>query len=110
MIVSSQEDIMRLFRICFLPMLVLAACSGGNVRSSRNYHAPKAPPLLHPYYDPYAPYGSARAVWTPPVASRDGTIVRPQDETATLGRPDYEHAPWATGAAGGSDTAPPGTF
>ena len=26
------------------------------------------------------------------------------------GRPDYEHAEWATGAAGGDRLAPPGTF
>lgn len=92
----------------FLP--ALGACSQGNVETSRNYHAPAAPPLRHPTYDAYAAYGSSRATWTPPVYNRDGTIVRPADPNVSVGRPDYEHAGWATGAAGGSASAPPGTF
>jgi hypothetical protein len=94
--------------IVLLP--VLGACSVGNVETASNYHAPAAPPLRHPYYDPTAAYGSSNATWTPPVYDRDGTIVRPAEPTTTIGRPDYEHAEWATGAAGGSAAAPPGTF
>ena len=39
----------------------LTGCSGGNVKSARDYHAPAAPPVLHPNYDPYMPYASANA-------------------------------------------------
>ena len=46
----------------------------------------------------------------PPVNNRSGTIVRPYDPNVMTGRPDYEHAPWATGAAGGTAAAPAGTF
>lgn len=91
-------------------LLILGGCSAGNVESSRDYHAPAAPPLKSASYDPYAAYGSSRATWTPPVFNRDGTIVRPTDLSTTYGRPDYEHAQWATGAAGGNAAAPPGTF
>ena len=88
----------------------LAACGGGNIESARDYGAPAAPSVKHPYYDPYAPYGRANATWTPPVWNRDGTIVKPGDPGVERGRPAYESAPWATGAAGGSASAPPGTF
>ena len=87
-------------------VLVLSGCAGGNVQSAKDYHAPAAPPLKHPAYDVYAAYGSSRATWTPPVANRDGTIVRPQDPNVSFGRPDYEHAQWATGAAGGEYILP----
>ena len=90
--------------------LFLTACSGGNLKSAGDYSAPPAPPVRHPYYDPYAPYGQANATWRPPVYDRNGTIVRPYDYNTEYRRPDYEHAPWATGAAGGSALAPPGTF
>ncbi len=101
---------MRTIVLYILSALALEGCTGGNVETSANYRAPKAPPLLHPSYDPYAAYGSARATWTPPVASRDRTIVRPADPSVSLGRADYEHSQWATGAAGGAENAPPGTF
>lgn len=101
---------MRLFLVLAFGTITLAGCSGGNVQSSRDYHAPKAPPLQHPYYDAYAASGSSRAIWTPPVADRDATIVKPTDPNVSIGRPDYEHSKWATGAAGGSEAAPPGTF
>ncbi len=101
---------MRRLILPTLLLTILAACSGGNVETASNYHAPAAPPLDHPYYDPTAPYGSARAVWQPTVYNRNGTIVSPADPNVTVGRPDYEHAGWATGAAGGSAEAPPGTF
>ena len=88
----------------------LAACSSGNIKSARDYNAPAASPVRQPYYDPYAPYGQANATWTPPVWNRDGTIVKPYDPGVERGRPHYESASWATGAAGGSSNAPPGTF
>ena len=95
---------------CLL-LLSLAAChEAPNVRSASDYDPPAAPPMLHPYYDPYASYGQTNATWTPDVANRNGTIVRPQDLSVSVGRPDYEHSQWATGAAGGSAAAPPGTF
>lgn len=88
----------------------LAACGGGNLKSARDYSAPAAPPVKHPYYDPYAPYGEANARWTPPVWNRDGTVVKPYDPGVERGRPAYENAPWATGAGGNNASAPPGTF
>jgi hypothetical protein len=94
-----------------LLLLGLAACSTPpNVKSANDYDAPAAPPVKHPQYDPYAAYGQANATWRPPVANRAGTIVRPADPSVDEARPDYEHAQWATGAAGGSTLAPPGTF
>lgn len=93
-----------------LLFLATAACSGGNVESASDYDPPAAPPLKHPLYDPTAAYGSARATWAPPTYNRDGTMVRPEDPDVSIGRPDYEHAQWATGAQGGSALAPPGTF
>lgn len=90
--------------------LALGACSGGNIRSVSSYTAPAAPTVQHPSYDPFASPGSVNATWAPPVVNRNGTIVRPHDPGALAGRPDYERAPWATGAAGGSTAAPAGTF
>jgi hypothetical protein len=89
---------------------MLAACGGGNVTSARDYDAPRAPPVLHPLYDPNMPYGSANATWAAPIHDRRGTIVGPRDPSADTGRQPYEQAPWATGAAGRDDLAPPGTF
>lgn len=93
-----------------LAALALGACTEGNIRSAGSYSAPAAPPIKNPSYDPYASPGSANATWAPPVVNRNGTIVRPNDPASQAGRPDYEHASWATGAAGGSAAAPPGTF
>jgi hypothetical protein len=88
--------------------LALAGCAGGNVKSTRDYHAPAAPPVQHPLYDPNMPYGTANATWAAPIYNRQGTIVKPTDPRADYGRQPYETAPWAAGA--GSVTAPPGTF
>ena len=88
----------------------LAACSSGNVKSARDYNAPAAPPVQHPQYDPYMPYGAANATWAAPIYNRAGTIVRPNDPRVDQGRPPYEQAPWATGAEGRNALAPPGTF
>jgi hypothetical protein len=96
--------------VCFALLSVSACASPPNVRSANDYDAPSAPPVKHPLYDPYAPYGQANATWRPPVINRDGTIVRPADPAEQAQRPDYEHASWATGAAGGKVFAPPGTF
>lgn len=89
---------------------ILTACGGGNLKSARDYSAPSAPPVKHPYYNPYAAYGEANATWTPQVWNRNGTIVKPADPNVELGRAPYERAPWATGALGGRASAPPGTF
>ena len=94
-----------------LSVVALSGCaSSPNVRSASSYRPPAAPPVKHPYYDPYSAYGQANATWRPPVLNREGTIVKPYDPAVEAQRPDYEHAEWATGAAGGSTQAPPGTF
>ncbi|MDB5398100.1 MAG: hypothetical protein JWQ55_118 [Rhodopila sp.] len=108
----KPETIMRsAFTLTGLLLLSLAACSTPpNVKSASDYDAPPAPPVKHPQYDPYAAYGQANATWRPPVINRAGTIVKPSNPSVEQGRPDYEHAGWATGVAGGSTFAPPGTF
>lgn len=94
-----------------LLMLSLAACgSGGNLKTVADYTAPPAPPIRHPLYDPDASYGEARATWRPPVADRNGGIVRPSEPATEAGRPDYEGATWATGAGRSAFQGPPGTF
>lgn len=90
--------------------MAVTACSKGNLRSPSSYNAPRAPTVQQPHYDPYVSAGTANATWAPPVINRNATIVRPYDPGVLAGRPDYENAPWATGAAGGSSHAPPGTF
>ncbi len=96
--------------IVALSAIFLSACSNGNIKSVRDYNAPAAPTVRHPYYNPYAPYGEVNATWIPPVWNRNGTIVRLADPGVEVGRPPYENAPWATGASGGAALAPPGTF
>jgi hypothetical protein len=93
-----------------LLITVLAACNSGNVKSAKDYSAPAAPQVRNPFYDPSAGYGEENATWQPPVWNRDGTIVKPAEPASQSNRPRYELAPWATGAAGGSQYAPPGTF
>ena len=93
-----------------LAAVSLVACAHGNVKSATDYTAPKAPPVRYPLYNPYSPYGEANATWQPPVFNRDGTLVRPTEPATDADRPPYETAPWATGALGGSQFAPPGTF
>lgn len=95
-----------------LPLLAvcLVACSSGNVKSAKHYTAPAALPVRNPIYNPYAAYGKANAIWQPPVFNRDVTIVKPAEPASQFDRPSYEVAPWALGAAGGSQFAPPGTF
>lgn len=88
----------------------LAGCASGNVRSASSYMAPPSPHVGHPDYDPYAAYADANATWRPPVINRNGTIVKPAEPASQSSRPDYEHAPWAVGASGGGQSAPPGTF
>jgi hypothetical protein len=91
----------------FIP---LSACASGNVRTANSYTSPSSPAVSHPFYDPYAAYGEANATWRPPVFDRNGMIVKPFEPSTQGTRPDYEHAPWASGAAGGSQLSPPGTF
>ena len=96
--------------VLFVLAVGLAACSSGNVKSARDYTAPAAPPIRNPVYNPYAAYGEANATWHPPVFNRDGTIVKPAEPSTQSDRPNSELAPWATGATGGSQFTPPGTF
>ena len=86
----------------------LAACDHGNIRPVSSYHAPKPPPVRNPSYDPNASYGEANATWLAPVYNRDGTVVKPSEPASQADRPNYEDAPWATGASGGGPNA--GTF
>ena len=97
--------------LCILSAaLALAACAHGNVTSASDYTPPRAPPVRYPLYNPYSPYGEANASWQPPIFNRDGTIMRPTEPATDADRPSYETAPWATGAVGGSQLTPPGTF
>ena len=98
--------------LVILPLLALAlaGCAHGNVKKLSDYSAPPPPPMHDPTYDPYAGYGEANATWTPPLYDRDGTIVKPTEPSTQDDRPSYETAPWATGASGGAQFAPPGTF
>jgi len=108
---ERRRSAMRTSRPLILVLAAsLAACSGGNVKSAKDYSAPTAPPVRNPLYNPYAAYGEADATWRPLVWNRDGTIVKPAEPSSQSDRPQYEFAPWATGAAGGSKYAPPGTF
>ena len=75
-------------------MLALSGCAHGNLRSA-NDRPLKPPTVRQAQYDPYASYGSTPAHWSPSVASREGTIVRPTDPADQTDRPDYEHAKWA---------------
>lgn len=98
---------------CLTPIITaicLTGCASGNVKSASNYSAPPAPTVAHPSYDPYAAYGEANATWRPPAVDRAGTIVKPTEPSSQGTRPDYEHSTWATGASGGSQLIPPGTF
>lgn len=100
-------------RHLFLPLLFsipLASCSSGNVRTADSYDAPASPAVQHPFYDPYASYAEANAIWRPPVVDRNGTTVKPREPSTQGTRPNYESAPWATGATGGNRNGPPGTF
>ena len=96
--------------LILLPIGLGACTSGPNVKSAKDYSAPAAPPVRNSLYNPYAAYGEANATWTPPVFNRDGTIMKPTEPASQSDRPGYEFAPWASGASGGSQNAPPGTF
>lgn len=101
---------MRKSFLLFAGLLALSACDHGNVKPVASYSAPPAPPVQNPTFNPYAPYGDANATWEPPTFNQDGTIVKPVEPSSQAGRPPYEFAPWATGAAGGNQNAPSGTF
>jgi hypothetical protein len=99
------------FAVLIVLPIGLGACTGGlNVKSAKDYSAPAAPPVRNPLYNPNAAYGEANATWTPPVFNRDGTIMKPTEPASQSDRSGYEFAPWASGASGGSQNAPPGTF
>ena len=101
----------KAFAALIAAALGLAACgSGGNIHTAKDYDAPPPPPIRHPGYNPYAAYGEANATWRPPVFDRDGTIQKPVEPSSQYLRPDYEHAPWATGASPSPYGGPPGTF
>ena len=98
------------FLILPVAALALSGCASPNLRKPDSYNAPAAPPIQQFFYDPFSAYGSANAIWTPPVYDRNGTIVKPVEPASQGTRPDYEHSTWATGAAGGDARRPPGTF
>jgi hypothetical protein len=101
---------MRAFPVLLLALTALAGCDNGNIKPVSSYSAPKASPVRNTTYNPYAAYGEANATWQPPTYNRDGTIVKPTEPASQSDRPPYEFAPWATGALGGSASAPFGTF
>lgn len=101
---------MRPFLILTIVALGLAGCAHGNVKPVADNAAPPPPKLHNPTYNPYAAYGSANAVWSPPTYDTDGTIVKPTSPSTQSGRPPYEAAPWAERAQGNAQDAPPGTF
>ena len=41
-------------------VLVLTACSGGNLKTASDYSAPSAPPVRYPTYNPYSTYGTVQ--------------------------------------------------
>jgi hypothetical protein len=91
-------------------LIGLAGCDTGNVKTAADYNPPSPPPIAHPNYDPYTPYGQVNATWQPPVVNREGTIVKPVEPASEWDRPDYEAAPWASGAQPSPYGGPPGTF
>ena len=101
---------MRKFLILLSGLLALTGCDHGNVTPVSSYNVPPAPAIHNPTFNPNAPYGDANATWEPPTFNQDGTVVKPIEPSSQATRPPYEFAPWATGAQGGSQNAPPGTF
>jgi hypothetical protein len=93
-----------------LAATALAGCAQGNLRQPSSYAALAPPTVRNPWYDPYAAYGSSNAIWRPLVYDLQRTIVKPDEPASQASRPNYEGAEWATGAAGGSNFKPPGTF
>jgi hypothetical protein len=93
-----------------LAALTLTACAQGNLRTPESYGALAPPAIRKPLYDPYAAYASSDAIWRPPVYNLQGNIVKPAEPASQASRPNYEGAEWATGAGGGSELRPPGTF
>ncbi|MBB2199486.1 hypothetical protein HLH44_18950 [Gluconacetobacter sp. 1c LMG 22058] len=87
-------DLHRLAGIAVVATSV-AGCAHGNIRSVASYHPPPPPHVKQPLFDPYAPYGSAPAVWRPALASRAGTIVKPNDPVDQADRPSYETSAWS---------------
>lgn len=79
----------------FALLCSLSACAHGNIRSLSSYNVPPPPKVKQPLYDPYAPYGSAPVTWRPALATRAGTIVKPNDPVDQGDRPDYEKAAWS---------------
>lgn len=93
------------FIVSALALLSLSACAEGNLHTGASRPL-KPPKVAQALYDPYAPYGSSPANWSPSVGSYDGSIVKPSDPVDQADRPDYEHAKWSVNQA--SDHA--GTF
>lgn len=93
------------FLISLLAFLSLSACAEGNLHTGASRPL-KPPKVAQALYDPYAPYGSVPANWSPSVGSYDGSMVKPSDPVDQADRPDYEHAKWSVNQA--TDRA--GTF
>ncbi|MFT9091430.1 MAG: hypothetical protein ABF479_10585 [Gluconacetobacter sp.] len=85
-------------------LFALSGCASGNLHTADRGKL-HAPAVKHPYFEPYAPYGSAPAVWRPVVTS-SMPLGRPRDPVIEAGQPDYEHAPWSVE----SKAAEGGTF
>jgi len=96
--------------VILVGLTILAGCASPNVRTPGEYASAPVPVVKDQYYNPYAAYGSANATWAPPVLDRWGTVVKPTDPTTDWTRPDYEAAPWASGAQPSPYGGPAGTF
>ena len=102
---------MRALILLTLALVSLTACDGGNVKSAKDYSPPRPPhSSATRSMTPTPPTARPTLTWQPPTFNRDGTIVKPAEPSSQSDRPNYEFAPWATGASGGSQNAPPGTF
>ena len=94
-------------------LLLVAGCSAraGNIKTARDRRPTPAPPVAHPTYDPFAPSGSADAVWTPRVWDRNGTIVDTAPRNTVPGyRPPGPHPGFGETRMGGPPLRPLGTF
>jgi hypothetical protein len=110
---TQRASIMKIPRNLILfgfMVYALAGCASPNVKTPGQYASAPAPVVKSKYYNPFAAYGSSNATWAPPVLDRWGTVVKPTDPATSWTRPDYEAAPWASGAQPSPYGGPAGTF
>ena len=83
----SESAICRASAALGIALLLAAGCGprAGKIRTARDYSPPPAPAVAQPHYDPFAPRGSADAVWTPKVWDKSGTLVNTAPRGAVSG-------------------------